>query len=386
MPGNENIGAEEFAEVKHLFDNGACLFRHGYDQSRNGIYKVSQFEKNFSAHMGVEYSLAVSSGTAALRVALAALDIGNGDEVITQSFTFVATSEAIIEAGATPVFTNISSNLNMCPLDLANKITPNTKAIIVVHMLGVPCSMTEIMHLANQKGIPVIEDTAWGCGGKYDANHLGTIGRMGTYSFDHAKLMTTGEGGMIVFQHKEDYEKAAAWHDHGHENNPHLPRWKDSRSSSGFNYRMSELQGAVGLAQLKKLNSFVKRQRENALSIIDELRTVNNLKIRSEPAKAFSTFDAVVFQTRSPNEAEHCRQALINKGLSTKILPEAITWHFAGLWEHMPQISKDNVTSLEKSKFLLQSCVSIPVLFTQQSDYAKLVKETVEKIVAANDG
>jgi 8-amino-3,8-dideoxy-alpha-D-manno-octulosonate transaminase len=289
MPGNEKIGTEEFDEIKHLFDNGACLFRHGYDQSRNGVYKVAQFEKNFSEHMGVEYSLAVSSGTAALRVALAALDIGTGDEVITQSFTFVATSEAIIEAGATPVFTNISSNLNMCPLDLANKITPNTKAIIVVHMLGVPCSMTEIMQLANQKGIPVIEDTAWGCGGKYDANYLGTIGRMGTYSFDHAKLMTTGEGGMVVFQNKEDYEKAAAWHDHGHENNPHLPRWKDSRSSSGFNYRMSELQGAVGLAQLKKLNSFVKIQRENALSIIDELRTVRNIKIRSEPSKAFST-------------------------------------------------------------------------------------------------
>ena len=131
-------------------------------------------------------------------------------------------------------------------------------------MLGTPANLREIKNIADSYGIPLIEDTAWGCGGYYNEVPLGTYGAIGTYSFDFAKTMTTGEGGMLVFKDEALYKKAAAWHDHGHENNPNLPRWEDSRSSSGFNYRMMELQGAVGLAQLKKLDYVVDKQRNNA--------------------------------------------------------------------------------------------------------------------------
>ena len=182
-------------------------------------------------------SLAVSSGTAALRVALAALNIKNGDEVITQSFTFVATVEAIIEARATPICTEIDKTLNMDPSDLLEKINKKTKAVIVVHMLGTPCRIKEIKKICDSKKIPLIEDTAWGIGAKVDNRFLGTWGDIGTFSFDFAKTLTTGEGGMLLFKNKELLKKASAWHDHGHENNPQVPRWEDTRSSSGFNFR-----------------------------------------------------------------------------------------------------------------------------------------------------
>ena len=200
--------------------------------------------------MKVPHSLAVTSGTSALRVALASLGISKGDEVITQSFTFVATVEAIIESRAQPVIAEIDKTLNMNPADLEKK-SQKTKAIIIVHMLGVPAKLKEIKDIADKNNIPLIEDTAWGCGGFYNDIPLGTYGDIGTFSFDFAKTITTGEGGMVVFKDKELYNKAAAWHDHGHENNPNLPRWEDSRSSSGFNFRMTEMQGAIGIAQLK---------------------------------------------------------------------------------------------------------------------------------------
>ena len=242
MPGFEVIGAEEHAEINDIFARGGVLFRHGFDALRNDCYKVREFETAFAAYMKVPHALAVTSGTAALRVALAALDLQPGNEVITQSFTFVATAEAIIEARAVPVCCEVDATLNMDPADLERRITPRTRAIIAVHMLGTPARLREISAICDRHNLVLIEDAAWGCGGSLDGRALGTWGRMGTFSFDFAKTMTTGEGGMIVFRDKRDYERAAAWHDHGHENNPAVPRWEDTRSGSGFNYRMNELQ------------------------------------------------------------------------------------------------------------------------------------------------
>ncbi len=144
MPGFELIGKEEYKEIQDLFENSGILFRHGFDAMRNDIYKVRDFEKKFSKKLGVADSLAVSSGTAALKVALEAIGVGKGDEVITQAFTFVATVESIVEAGAKPVIANIDKTLNINPQDLEAKITNKTKAIIVVHMLGIPCGYLHI--------------------------------------------------------------------------------------------------------------------------------------------------------------------------------------------------------------------------------------------------
>ena len=162
MPGYELIGNEELEEIQDVFLKGGILFRQGFENLRNGCYKVKSFEKAFAKVNKADYALAVTSGTAALRVALASLNIGEGDEVITQCFTFVATAEAIIESKATPICINIDKTLNLDPIELENAITKKTKAVIAVHMLGNPARIEKIRDICNQRKIYLIEDTAWG--------------------------------------------------------------------------------------------------------------------------------------------------------------------------------------------------------------------------------
>ncbi len=386
MPGFEVIGAEEQAEVNDVFARGGVLFRHGFDALRNDCYKVRDFEFAFAAAMGVPHALAVTSGTAALRVALAALGIGPGDEVITQSFTFVATVEAIIEAGATPVCAEIDATFNLDPRDLERRITKRTKVVIAVHMLGTPARLREIQTICQKHRLVLIEDTAWGCGGSLGGKPLGTWGEMGTFSFDIAKTMTTGEGGMIVFNNKEHFERAAAWHDHGHENNPAVPRWEDTRSSSGFNYRMMELQGAVGLAQLRKLPGIVAAQRANRDLLWAAIHDLPGITARVVPEGAMETADALVFAVADRDTALRCRAALLARGVSTKILPEATTWHFAGTWTHMPTLVSahggDLVRAFPRSRELLERAVSLPVTVNMTEALPQAIRSALSEVLS----
>jgi 8-amino-3,8-dideoxy-alpha-D-manno-octulosonate transaminase len=379
------MGKEELAEIQDVFSRGAVLFRQGFEGLRNNCYKVRDFEKAFAATMGAGHALAVTSGTAALRTALAAMGIGKGDEVVTQCFTFVATVEAIIESGATPVCSEIDETLNMDPADLERRITPKTKAVIAVHMLGTPARLREIGAICKKHGLVLIEDSAWGCGGSLEGKSLGTWGRMGTYSFDFAKTMTTGEGGMIVFQNKADYEKAAAWHDHGHENNPNVPRWEDTRSGSGFNFRMMELQGAVGLAQLRKLPNIVDAQRTNQNRLIEAIADLPGIEYRESIPGAKSTADALVFFVKDNFTALRCREALLGRGISTKILPEATSWHFAATWTHMPELIAAHGGSLDtafpKSAALLARCVSLPVTVEMRKTMPQDIRAALSEVL-----
>ena len=385
MPGFEVIGAEEQAEVDDVFKRGGVLFRHGFDAIRNDCYKVKEFESAFATKMGVSHALAVTSGTAALRVALSVLDLQPGDEVITQSFTFVATAEAIIESRAVPVCCAADATLNMDPSDLERRITSRTKAVIVVHMLGTPARLREIAEICARHQVTLIEDAAWGCGGSLDDRPLGTWGRMGTYSFDFAKTMTTGEGGMIVFRDRVDYERAAAWHDHGHENNPAVPRWEDTRAGSGFNYRMMELQGAVGLAQLRKLDEVVRRQRTNRDAIWRAIERLPGIVAREVPTGSYETADALVFETDSATIAREMRAKLVAAGLATKILPEAVTWHFAGTWTHMPELTAhhgDLSTAFPATSARLSRCVSLPVVVKMDEAVPARVRAAIAEVVS----
>lgn len=385
MPGYELIGNEELEEIQDVFARGGVLFRHGFDALRNDCYKVRQFEQEFAATMGIKHALAVTSGTAALRVALAALGIGPGDEVITQSFTFVATVEAIIESRATPVCAEIDTSLNMDPDDLQRKITPHTRAVIVVHMLGTPARLNEIAEICRQHNLVLIEDTAWGCGGNLNGRPLGTWGDVGTFSFDFAKTMTTGEGGMVVFRDEDVWKRAAAWHDHGHENNPAVPRWEDTRASSGFNYRMMELQGAVGLAQLKKLPGVVEAQRRNRDCLWRALSDLPGIQPRALPEGSYDTADALVFLTPDNSTALRCRQELLAANLATKILPEAYTWHFAGTWTHMPELEAAHGGNLDaafpQSQAILSRAVSLPIGVNMAENLPDRARRAIEKAI-----
>jgi len=387
MPGYEVFGDEELAEVQDVFSNGGVLFRQGFEGLRNNCYKVRDFEKAFAGQMGVNHALAVTSGTAALRVALAALNIGAGDEVITQSFTFVATVEAIIEAGATPVCADVDTTLNLNPDDLLRRLTPRTKAVIVVHMLGTPARLPEICEICENHKLLLIEDTAWGCGGSLKGKPLGTWGDVGTFSFDFAKTITTGEGGMVLSRDESVHKRAAAWHDHGHENNPAVPRFEDTRSGSGFNYRMTELQGAVGLAQLRKLPSVVKAQRHNKDQLWRSIADVPGIEARTVPHSSHETADALVFYVESKAVAKRCRDELVKVGLSTKILPEAYAWHFAGTWNHMPTLAArhggDLMGAFRRSHDILSRAVSLPVGVKLADEEPSRVRTALQKALYA---
>lgn len=381
MPGYELIDKSELKSVEEIFTDGnGVLFRQSFENLRNDSYKVRTFENKFKKKINSRYALAVSSGTAALRIALASIGVKRDDEVITQCFTFVATVESIVEAGAIPICTEIDETLNMCPIDLEKKITNKTKAVIVVHMLGTPAKMSQIRKICNKKKIFLIEDTAWGIFGKYSNKFLGTIGDIGTFSFDHAKTITTGEGGMIIFKKKSYYLAAKAWHDHGHENNPKVPRWEDTRKSSGFNFRMSELQGAVGLVQLDKASKIVKTQIKNSNEIWSKISKFKNIKKREEPKNSISTYDSLIFFLDTNKNAKKLRYLLLEKNISTKILPEAITWHFAGEWDHIDRLVHHNKSKFQKSRRILSKAVSIPIFVKQKPGFVKSIVQCIKKL------
>ena len=381
MPGYEVLDNKEFEQISQIFKKSKTLFRMGFDKQRKGIFKVKEFEQNFAKKFKSRYALAVTSGTAALRVGLSTLDIKPGDEVITQSFTFVATVEAIIEARANPVCTEIDETLNMDPKDLLKKITKKTKAVVVVHMLGVPARLDKIKEICRKKNLVLIEDTAWGCGGKFKNKFLGTWGDIGAFSFDFAKTITTGEGGMLLFKSKKKYELAKAWHDHGHENNPKLPRWEDSRKKSGFNFRMTEMQGAVGIAQLKKLELILKMQRKNHDKIWSHIKNIPSIKKREYPITSKISADALIFFLKNKKMAVKCRSELLKNKISTKILPEAYTWHFAKEWTHIKELNTKKKFKFKKSKNLLERCVSIPIFVKMEKKFPLKIYKSILKAI-----
>ena len=383
MPGFELIGKEEKKHIDDIFQNGGVLFRHGFEHLRNGTFKVRDFERKFAQKMGSKYALAVSSGTAALRIALATLDLEADDEVITQSFTFVATIEAIIESRAKPICIDIDKTLNMNPDDLIKKINKKTKAVIAVHMLGMPCKVKEIRKICRSRNITLIEDTAWGIGASVENKFLGTWGNIGTFSFDFAKTITTGEGGMLLFKSKKLFDKAAAWHDHGHENNPSVPRWEDTRSSSGFNFRMTELQAAVGIAQLKKLDFIIKKHIQNKNLILKEISKFRSIVFRERPKNSIDSSEALIFLVENKHLAIKCRRELLKIGISTKILPEATTWHFAKHWSHMKELelNKKNKNYLKVSQDLLARAVSVPITVYMKKDIPSKIFTALNRVI-----
>jgi 8-amino-3,8-dideoxy-alpha-D-manno-octulosonate transaminase len=384
LPGNELIGREELRAIERIFSqSGGVLFRHGFDKERDGIYRVSDFERSFGSFIGSKHCLAVSSGTAAVKIALQALGVGPGDEVITQSFTFIATVEAILSIGAIPVIVDVDNTLNLDGSLIQAAITPKTRAVVAVHMLGVPADMVTIKSICEANNLFLVEDTAWGLGAKLEGQTLGTIGDAGTFSFDYAKTMTTGEGGMVTFRVSEHHSKAVALHDHGHLNLRGITRLDDPRNGFGFNYRMSEIQGAIGLAQLKKVPRIIDSQRRAKGQVLVMLKKCSDkIWIRPEPINSESTHDGLVFCTVSDEVASRLFGQFHDKGLGAKILPNALRWHFAKEWLDLPLIGGDGQPlgpgSLGVSERILRKAVAIGIPAKFDSDWLSRVKSSIE--------
>jgi 8-amino-3,8-dideoxy-alpha-D-manno-octulosonate transaminase len=334
MPGFEVFGEEEKKQVLDVFDTGV-LFRYEFDQQRQGVYKVREFEHAFASYTGTAHAQAVTSGTAALKVALIALGIGEGDEVITQGFTFVATWEAIFDVGAVPVFTEVDMTLNMDPADLEKKITARTKAIIPVHMLGGQADIEKIMAIAEKHSLPVIEDAAQAAGGRIRGKHLGSFGSIGTFSFDSVKTMTTGEGGMCITNSEELWRNMSEYHDHGHDHVVNKGgRGGEGRRFIGFNYRMMEIQGAIGLAQLAKLDDMIVRQKKNKQLLKEAAGKIPGISFRKLIDEDGDSATFFVFMLESKERAAAVNQVLKDNGAGAINFAEN-SWHFYPAWEHL---------------------------------------------------
>lgn len=254
------LGKEELKAVNEVIKSGNLT-----SASLNGGKKVQEFEQSICNFTGAKHAVAVNSGTAALQASLLALDIKEGDEVLVPSFTFVATANAVKAVGATPVFVDIEEyDYSMSPEDLQTKVTNKTKAIIPVHLYGHSAAMDIIMDIAQYFDLPVIEDACQSLGTIYKNKHTGTIGDLGCYSFYPGKVITTGEGGMIVTNKTSLWKKLLMIRNHG------MVNGNDSKVF-GLNLRMPEINAAIGVEQMKKINLFIRRRRENALYLTQKL-------------------------------------------------------------------------------------------------------------------
>jgi 8-amino-3,8-dideoxy-alpha-D-manno-octulosonate transaminase len=343
MAGAELIGKEEIKEVMDVLKTGVFA-RYAFDNERQGIWKVRDFEKAFAKYAGTGYALGVTSGSSALKIALTALDVGPGDEVICPAFTFMATYEAVLEVGAIPVMADIDDTLNLDPDDIQNKLTPRTKAVIPVHMCGAPARIDRIMKVAKKHKLLVLEDTAQGLGASFKGKKLGSIGHMGIFSFDHYKTITTGEGGMVITNDLDLYHRAEWYHDHGHDHLSPVSRALDGRTILGFNYRMNELQGALGLAQLRKLDRVIAAQRKNQAVVMEALAGLPGIKFRGMPDPEGDSATFLAFNLPEEEQTKAFQKALKAEGLDTVRFKDNF-WHYVPNWEHF--LAKSTANSLK---------------------------------------
>jgi dTDP-4-amino-4,6-dideoxygalactose transaminase len=327
-PGVELIGEEEIAEVLEVL-RSRFLSRYGPSDDPAFGAKCRRVEQEVAALAGVRYGLGLSGGgSGAIWLALLGLGIGPGDEVIVPGFTFVASISAVVYARAVPVLAEIDDTFNLDPADVEARITPRTRAIIAVHMLGAPARLDELKAVADRHGIALIEDCAQAFGATYRGRGVGGIGTIGAYSFNEYKTITCGDGGMIVTDDAVLYDRCFSMHDQGH-----APYRLESRYAErpflGMNLRMTELSGAVLLAQLRKLDLIRSHLRANKAIVRSALADLPGIEFRTlvDDDGDLATHCVVVFPS-----AEIARRVAAEVGSIT--LAES-GWHVYANMEHV---------------------------------------------------
>lgn len=391
MPGYELWSDKERKEVNDVLQTG-ILMRYGFDGLRKGIWKSKELEEAICKTFGSKYAQLTSSGTSALSTALSALGIGYGDEIITPTFTFVASFESILSVGAVPVFVDVDDTLTLNPDAVRKAITPKTKAVMPVHMCGGMADLDALVAICKEHNLILLEDACQSIGATYKGKALGTIGDAGTFSFDFVKIMTCAEGGAVMTNREDLYIKLDGYTDHGHDHKG-TDRGADLHPFIGYNYRISELHAAVGLAQIKRLPEFLSIQKKNHAQLKNILSQIPEVTFRRipDPAGDSCTFLSWFLPT------EEITKAVVSEMKSQNILPGNFywydnNWHYIRKWDHLKnavtlnalhpdlkaQVIHHATKDFSVSDAIMSRCIStsISLLWTEEQ-----IKEKGQKMV-----
>lgn len=374
MPGFEFFGEDERKEVNDVLESG-ILMRYGFDGLRNGNWKARELEDLIKEKFSCRHAQLVSSGTAALTTALAALGVGYGDEVIMPTFTFVASFEAVLSVGAIPVLADIDETLTLSPSAVKNAITPKTKCVMPVHMCGSMARLDELMAICSEHNLVLLEDACQSFGATYKGRYLGTIGHAGTFSFDFVKTITCGEGGAIVTNDDAVYTKCDGYSDHGHDHNGN-DRGAETHPFIGYNFRISELHAAVGVGQIKKLDKFLEIQKNNHAALKATLSGIEGILFREIPDEKGDSCTFLSWFLPNEELAEKAINAFKENGIAAgNFYWYNNNWHYIKKWHHLKNaqtlyplnpLQANELKSLEDKDFsasdaVMKRCISTSI-------------------------
>lgn len=344
--------------------------------------RVAEFERKFAEYVGAPYAVAVSSCTTALHLALLVAGVKAGDEVLCPSLSFIATANAIVYAGATPVFIDIDkATYNLDPNCIEKAITPRTKAILAVHQIGLPAAIDKIKEIASRHGLPVIEDAACAIGAEYKGQRIGMPHTsLACFSFHPRKILTTGEGGMITTADAELAARLRMLRQHGmtvsdlarHSSTTVV---NESYNEVGYNYRMTDLQAAIGLVQLQRLDQMIVRRRELAVRYSTRLSSHPWLVLPTEPAECRHNFQSYMLRLRSnaPINRDELMQELLDRGVSSRRGIMAIhreTPYLSSKWEN----------SLPVTDLVTDTTVILPLFYEMTDEEQDYVIDCFEQV------
>lgn len=360
MPGFELFGDAERKEVKDVLDSGV-LMRYGFDGLRKGQWKAKDLETEIEKRFAVQHAQLLSSGTAAVSMALAASGVGAGDEVIMPCFTFVASFEAILMLGATPVVVDIDDTLTLDIDAVKTSISPKTKAIMPVHMCGSMANLDALKTICKNHDLLLIEDACQAIGGTYKGQALGTIGDLGCFSFDFVKTVTSGEGGAVVTNNTQYAIHLDHFSDHGHD---HIgnDRGAETHPFLGYNFRISELNAAVGLAQFRRIDEFIALQKNHYKILRDALEPLDGVTFRSVPEGGEESCAFLNFFLEDLETAREVSKMFKANGVDVCFHYYDNNWHYIRKWDHL---------KMKKSLYPLSSEIQTGLDVLKEKNFTK---------------
>jgi 8-amino-3,8-dideoxy-alpha-D-manno-octulosonate transaminase len=359
----------------------------------NFLNITGKFEQEFRAYIGSKYALAVTSGTAALHTTLIGLGVKEGDEVILPGYAWVSCPSAIVAARGTPVLANVDKSLTINPADVEKKITKKTKVIMAVHIRGVPSDLDPLKKIAKDHGVYLLEDVAQCGGGSYHGKKLGSIGDVGSFSFQLNKMISAGEGGATVTDDRLTYERMLMFHDVGtpfRAGEPDEPKL-EIKPFPGVNYRLNEISSAVLRAQLKKEDAIIAKVRSNKAKIKKGISDISGIEFRHLPDPQGEIGVALVFFVATPEKARTFRDAILAEGIKrisgmypgVMYDPKRFDGHVFTAWGHLvPGVEQSAKSDLAPTLDLLGRAVHVDVSPMDTDEGIQDIIEAINKIAA----